>query len=256
MSRCQRQQQAWPWPIMFPLEWISSRSWRQTWGESEREKEKNLCRAKERRAASWKRRRRSTSRRWGWSWTTRTPRAAAQTKCGEPDESLKVPKKRVAEENYEDDSKVSFILILLIFIPILFYIFLCLIMISFFFFLLFLVFFHTFPSYNFFLCFCFVLPFFCYFSFLFPSLLFFPVLSIYSSGRLLTSMKLWTIEFHQRWSKLCQFFSWMKVSWTKVKNTKHVYLCLCYLFPPSSANSWDSLWVWCHHWSLFKILCS
>jgi len=97
--------QAWPWPIMFALEWISSRSWRQTWGEIEREKEKNIFWAKERRAASWKRRRRSTSRRWGWTWTTRTPRAAAHTKCGEPDESLQVPKKWVAEENYEDDSK-------------------------------------------------------------------------------------------------------------------------------------------------------
>ena len=225
---------------MFPLEWISSRSWRQTWGESEREKEKNMFRAKERRAASWKRRRRSTSRRWGWTWTTRTPRAAAQTKCGEPDESLQVPKKRVAEENYEDDSKVSFILIIFysyspfFFVPLWFHSF------SFFYSLSFFI--HFLPTILF-LCFCFVLPFFCYFSFLFPILLFFPVLSIYSSKRLLTSMKLWTVEFHQRWSKLCQFFSWMKVSWTKVKNTKHVYLCLCYLFPLSSANSWDSLWV-------------
>ena len=76
---------------------------------------------------------------------------------------------------------------------------------SFSFFYLLSFFIHFLPTILF-LCFCFVLPFFCYFSFLFPSLLFFPVLSIYSSGRLLTSMKLWTVEFHQRWSKLCQFF--------------------------------------------------
>ena len=46
--------------------------------------------------ADLKRKRRSTSQRWGRTWATRTPRAAAQTNCGEPDESLQVPKKRVA----------------------------------------------------------------------------------------------------------------------------------------------------------------